>query len=61
MKRRWNEFPTKLKNAAKRRSSKNFSIEDRVYDMIDEEADSKSSTLSEVVNNILKAHYGIID
>lgn len=54
-------MPAKLKNPSKRRTSKNFSIEERVFDCIEEDSDSKHITMSEIVNNILKSHYHIID
>lgn len=54
-------MPAKLKNQAKRRSSKNFSIEDRVFDLIKEQSDGSDDTMSEIVNKILKDHYHIKD
>lgn len=54
-------MPARLKNASKRRTSKNFSIEERVFDCIEENADETHETMSEIVNNILKSHYHIVD
>ena len=54
-------MPSKLRNEAARRSPKNFSIEDRVFDLISEDAVNKSMSRSDMVNSILKQYYGIIN
>jgi hypothetical protein len=53
--------PATLSNPAARRTPKNYSIEVRVQDLITEDADRVKITESEVVNQILKLHYGIVN
>ena len=54
-------MPATLRNPAARRTPKNYSIESRVQDLILDDAHRLAITESEVVNQILKTHYGIIN
>ena len=53
--------PATLRNPSARRTPKNYSIELRVQDLILDNAHDLGLTESEVVNQILKTHYGIIN
>lgn len=53
--------PAQLRNPAARRTPKNYSIEDRVQDLILDDAHRLNITESEVANQILKQHYGIVN
>jgi len=54
-------MPSKLPNPAKRRVPKNYSLELRVQDLILEDSLRLETTESDVANQILKRHYGIMN
>ena len=54
-------MPANLKNPAARRTPKNYSIEDRIQDLILDDSHDLEITESEVVNQILKERLGIVN
>jgi hypothetical protein len=54
-------MPAKLKNPASKHSGFNFSLDERVKDLLDSEAEQKKMSVSGLLNKLLKQRYGIIN
>lgn len=50
-----------LLNPMKRRVTYNHSVEMRLIDMLHDEAKLKQTSSSEIVNEIIKHHFGVVD
>jgi predicted HicB family RNase H-like nuclease len=55
------DTPAKLKNPASKHSGFNFSLDERVKDLLDSEAEQNKMSVSGLLNRILKNRYGIIN
>ena len=56
-----NELPAKLRNPAAKHSGYNFSLDERVKDLLDAEAEQNKISVSGLLNKILKQRYGIVN
>lgn len=54
-------MPRKLNNPYSRHVNVNFSVDNRVVDMLREEALGSDKNISQLINEILKKRYGVID
>jgi len=54
-------LPAKLKNPASKHSGFNFSLDGRVKDLLDSEAELENISVSSLLNKLLKLRYGIVD
>ncbi len=54
-------MPAKLRNPAAKHSGFNFSLDERVKDLLDSEAELKKMSVSGLLNKLLKDRYGIIN
>jgi hypothetical protein len=54
-------MPAKLKNPASKHSGFNFSLDERVKDLLDSEAEQNKMSVSGLLNKILKTRYGIVN
>jgi hypothetical protein len=53
--------PAKLKNPASKHAGYNFSLDQRVKDLLDSEAENEGISVSSLLNRLLKNRYGIIN
>jgi predicted HicB family RNase H-like nuclease len=53
--------PAKLRNPAAKHSGFNFSLDERVKDLLDSEAEQNKISVSGLLNRILKNRYGIVN
>ena len=54
-------MPAKLRNPAAKHAGYNFSLDQRVKDLLDSEAELENISVSALINKILKMRYGIIN
>ncbi len=54
-------MPAKLRNPAAKHSGFNFSLDERVKELLDSEAELENISTSGLLNKILKLRYGIIN
>ena len=54
-------MPARLKNPASKHSGFNFSLDERVKELLDSEAELENVSVSGLLNKILKLRYGIVN
>lgn len=54
-------MPARLKNPASKHAGYNFSLDQRVKDLLDSEAELENLSVSALLNKILKLRYGIVN
>jgi predicted HicB family RNase H-like nuclease len=54
-------LPARLKNPASKHSGFNFSLDQRVKELLDSEAELENLSVSALLNKVLKLRYGIVN